>query len=97
MEYAHTLKETASKDSALTQELQRLEKGLAELTEIVFALDGRLTVVLREPELPQPRADNAVLASTPTVSQLVARIRSRVVDVEILCGSLSSIVRRLDI
>lgn len=73
---------------------RQLEKAHAELSEIVAALEGRLSPVMREPEPTSPRA-NAV--DMPTQSPLGSLLRQRVAEAESLAYRLSSIVRRLEV
>lgn len=75
-------------------ELQRLEKQQMELSEIVAALEGRLSIVMREPE---PSQNKNLIDSAPAQSQLAVMLRQRVQEAESLSNRLSSIVRRLEI
>ena len=79
----------------ISAELQRLEKSQMELSEVVSALEGRLSVAMREPEMSQIRTENPGIA--PAQSQLAVMIRQRASEAEGLVYRLSSMLRRLDI
>jgi len=79
---------------AIQQELQRLEKMSAEVSEMVAALELRLSCVMREPEPSQLRSEtNAIEAMSPIVSML----RQRRIETESLAYRLGAILRRLDV
>ena len=74
---------------------RQLEKQFAELTEIVSALESRLTPVMCEPEPSKVRADNPGIS--PAQSMFAVMLRQRVQEAESLSYRLSSIMRRLEI
>ena len=80
---------------AISVEMQRMEKTLAELAETAAALESRLMVAMREPEPSQIRSDNPGVA--PAQSQLAVMLHQRVLEAEGVAYRLSSILRRLEI
>ena len=79
---------------AIQQELQRLEKISAEISEMIGALEGRLSCIMREPEPSQLRSETK---TTEVMSPLVSMLRQHRVETEILAYRLDAILRRLDV
>jgi hypothetical protein len=86
---------TATQTPVIEVTSRQLEKQFAELTEIVSALESRLTPVMREPEPSQIRPDNPGVAQAQSIFAIM--LRQRVQEAESLSYRLSSIMRRLEI
>ena len=93
-QYQDESAKVATQTPAIEVTARQLEKAHAELSEIVTALEGRLSPVMREPEPSSPRA-NAV--DLPVQSPLGSMLRQRVAEAESLAYRLSSVVRRLEV
>ena len=82
-----------ARESFVTRELVRLQNTVSLLSETVFALGGRLSSVLREP-------DPSVTNGAPTEAahcQVSRNIAEQVGGIDIAIGTMNDILDRLEV
>lgn len=84
--------------SVIQNELMQIDKTLAELSEVVAILEGKLSPVMSEPEPVEPiRERTNEIKVQSAVSAVAAGLRSHRQFAESITSRLSSVLRRLEV